>query len=179
MKTTFKYLTILFLLLSVSACTDDDDAKLPSTALSAIDAQTMEENYIKLKGFDSVPRYDNRVISFTHDQMMESLNYLKTEAKKRNIDDEQLGFRVYLGAKHADEFDVEDLVKGDTKHISEAQGTYYTTVFFVATLKDGSDDPNEYENVYEIPALNYGSSRRPPKKYESNVPCPVLGPKNQ
>ncbi|MEM6721509.1 MAG: hypothetical protein AAF611_19440 [Bacteroidota bacterium] len=174
MKTNFTYLTILFLLLSISACKKTEKpVPLPSTALCAKDAQTMEENYITLKGFDSIPDYDNRVISFTHKQMMESLNYLQSEANKRDIEDEKLGFRVYLGAKFIDEFKEVDSIKGDMRHIKDVPGTYYTTVFFVATRKGTSDDPSDYENVYEIPALNYGGSRRPPKRYISNVPCPV------
>jgi len=171
MRKNTAYLTILFLLLILSSC--KDPLTLPSTALCTKDAQTMEENLIKLKGFDIDFDQDNRVISFTHDQMMENLNYLKAEAEKRNIDEEELGFRVYLGAKHEGEFQVVDSIKGDTKSIKTTEGKFYTTVFFVATLKGDSDDPCTYENVYDIAALNYGGSRRPPIKYNSNLECKV------
>ena len=175
MKKNTTYLTILFLLLILNGCIP---GRLPTTAVCTLDAVTMEENFIKLKKFDDIdePEYDNRVISFTHDQMIENLNYLTAEARKHNIDKEQLGFRVYLGAKAEDEFlgpNEIDSIKGDTKSIKNVDGKYYTTVFFVATLKGNSDDPSKYENVYEIAPLNYGGSRRPPKKYKSNLECQV------
>jgi hypothetical protein len=157
-------------------------AVIPDTALCTIDAKTMEENYMTLKDFfepdDIVNEYDNRVISFTYEQMMDNLEYLIVEGRKRNINKEELGFRVYIAAKAGDEFLLPgevDSIKGDTKSIKNGGGTYYTTVFFVATEKVGSEDANLYENIYEIPALDYGGSRRPPIKYESNQPCLIPG----
>ena len=55
MKNNITYLTILFLLLILSACGDDD---IPETALCIKDAITMEENYIILKGFNKDPNHD-------------------------------------------------------------------------------------------------------------------------
>lgn len=185
MKKNTTYLIILFLLLVTSSCNlfglssssgnraSSTPTKLPDTALCTLDATTMEENFRILKGFDQDEFFDNRVISFTHEQMLDNLNYLISEAEKRDISEEKLGFRVYLGAKHIDDFTETDPIKGDMKSIKDKPSTYYTTVFFVATLKGDSDDASTYSNVYEIPALNYGSYRRPPIKYKSTSPCKI------
>jgi hypothetical protein len=179
MKTNTIYLTILFLLLVLNSCCDETPkvnlAVVPDTALCTIDAQTMEDNYIVNKDFINHPGYDNRVISFTNKQMVDGLTYLREKAKEHNVNEEELGFRVYIGAKYIEDFNQKvDKVKGDMKSIRNEPGIYYTTVFFVATKKSAdSDDENDYENIYEIPALNYGGSRRPPKKYEPTLKCQV------
>lgn len=186
MKKITTYLIILFLLLMMSSCEllkewFSGKATLPSipdTALCTKDANTMEENYKTLKGFrkEIKGEYDNRVISFTNKQMKDNIEYLTAEALKRGVDEDKLGFRVYIAAKAEDEFDVPDRVKGDAKSIMKEGGTYYTTVFFVATEKGESEDPNYYENIYEIPALDHGSSRRPPNPYAPSVDhrCPLI-----
>lgn len=185
MKKITTYLTILFLLLMMSSC---DLLKewfggkatlppIPDTALCIIDAKTMEENYKTLKGFirgdKTVNEYDNRVISFTNKQMKDNIEYLTAQALREGVDEDKLGFRVYIAAKAEDEFDVPDRVKGDAKSITKEGGTYYTTVFFVATEKGESEDPNDYKNIYTIPALDYGSSRKPPIEYKSTLVCPI------
>ncbi|WP_162819774.1 hypothetical protein [Kordia sp. SMS9] len=134
----------------------------------------MEENYVINKGFDQNPEYDNREISFTNKQMVDALAFLRGKAREENVNEEELGFRVYIGAKYIEDYNQkEDKVKGDMKSINDEPGIYYTTVFFVATRKGATDDVNDYENIYEIPALNYGGSRRPPKNYDSPLECPV------
>lgn len=176
MKKNTTYLTILFLLLILSSCNDDDDT-LPPTALCTKDATTMEDNYIELKGFRrGEHEYDHRVISFTNKQMKDNIEYLTAKAREEGVEEDKLGFRVYIAAKSADEFlgpNEIDKIKGDTKSYTGEGDIYYTTVFFVATKKGDSDDPNYYENVYTIPALDYGSSRIPPIQYKSNKPCPI------
>lgn len=170
MKKNTTYLTILFLLLVLSSCGDDD---IPDTALCHKDAMTMEENYIVLKDFISKPNHDNRIISFTHEQMESNLNYLTAQAKKRGISEKELGFRVYFGAKKNESFN-----KGELKSVISGEEAY-STVFFVATVKGDSDDENDYINIYDIPALNYGGSRRPPNNaYNPPNPtqdCPLIG----
>lgn len=185
MKKNTTYLAILFLLLIMSSCdafkgwlsgkAPLPPTPLPDTALCTKDATTMEDNFIELKGFrkEIKGEYDNRVISFTNKQMKDNIEYLTAEALKRGVDEDKLGFRVYIAAKAEDEFDVPDRVKGDAKSIMKGGGIYYTTVFFVATEKGESEDPNDYENIYEIPALDYGSSRKPPIGYKSPLVCPI------
>ncbi len=182
MKKHITCLTILFLLLMVNSCkwftaTTPTPAAipLPDTALCTKDATTMEENYIVHKAIDIENEVDHRVISFTNKQMKDNIEYLTAKAHKEGIEEDKLGFRVYIVAKAADEFDVPDLVKGDAKSILDKKEPYYTTVFFVATQKGDSDNPNDYENMYTVPALDYGSSRIPPPpiKYQSNKPCPI------
>jgi len=177
MKNNFTYLIILFLLLVLNSCSELKEvihgsvprtAQLPTTALCTNDAKTMEENFITFKDIDTNNELDNRVISFTYEQMMSNIEYLITEAKIRGIDKEKLGFRVYFGAKPEGNFN-----KGELKSIQLGEEGVYSTVFFVATLKGESEDASDYENVYEIPALDYGGSRRPPIKYKSNLPCPI------
>lgn len=198
MRKNIKYLTILFLLLMMSSCTAikrlvcgttplPTTIQLPDTALCTKDAKTMEENYKTLKGFSPVRgnnkyEYDNRVISFTYQQMKDNIEYLTAAAlKMEGIEEEDIGFRVYIAAKAEEEFlrpGELDMTKGDTKSIITKPGeTYYTTVFFVATRKGESEDPNLYENIYKIPALDYGGSRRPPIEYKSNLQCPLIGTK--
>lgn len=162
--------------------------EIPKTALCTKDAKTMEENYMILKGFSRADQpagvapdeFDNRVISFTYQQMKDNIEYLTAAALKMEgvEDEEDIGFRVYIAAKAEGEFlrpNEVDKIKGDTKSIKNGDGsaTYYTTVFFVATRKGESEDANYYENIYEIPALDYGSSRRPPIEYKSNLACPI------
>jgi hypothetical protein len=168
MRKNIKYLTILFLLLVVYSCDD----VIPETALCIDDAITMEKNYVMLKGFDKNPNHDNRIISFTHEQMESNLNYLTAQAEKRGISEEELGFRVYFAAKKEESF-----VKGKLKSIGSEEEAY-STVFFVATIKGESEDANDYKNIYEIPALNYGGSRRPPNNTYNPDPaqrCPLIG----
>lgn len=156
---------------------------MPDTALCTKDAKTMEENYKTLKGFSRAGEidneFDNRVISFSNKQMKDNIEYLTAEALRRGVKEENLGFRIYIAAKAADEFDIVDQFKGDTKSYKNGIGTYYTTVFFVATEKRESEDANYYENIYEIPALDHGSSRRPPNPYAPSVDdkCPLIGVK--
>ncbi|WP_156168868.1 hypothetical protein [Kordia jejudonensis] len=184
MRKTILYLTILFLLLILNSCgtleqlvceSGVDTNVLPETALCTKDASTLEQNYITLKGFNSRdpklgPGHDNRIISFTYEQMLGNLKYLIVKARELGIDKEELGFRVYFGAKKDESFN-----KGELKAIASNE-VAYSTVFFVATVKGTSDDENDYENVYEIPALNYGGSRRPPdNEYKSDLICPVHG----
>jgi hypothetical protein len=147
MKKNITYLTVLFLLLTLSSCGDDD---IPDTALCIKDARMMEENFVVLKDFKTKPDHDNRIISFTHEQMESNLNYLTAEAKKRGISEEELGFRVYFAAKKEEAF-----VKGELKSVSPGEEAY-STVFFVATIKGDTNEASDYTNIYDIPDLNYG-----------------------
>ncbi|WP_298515244.1 hypothetical protein [uncultured Kordia sp.] len=168
MKNNTTYLTILFLLLILNACTNP--VIEPENALCTQDARTFAQNYIKHR----CDTCDNRVISFTYEQVKEYLEYMQSKAEELSIDEDILGFRVYLGAKHEQEFEEKDLIKGDARQIGNAEGDFYTTVFFVPTINlKNSSDAGDYENMYEIAPFNHGSSRRPPNPYDPDEPCPV------
>lgn len=169
MKKNTIYLTVLFLLLVLSACTTRS-SNVPENALCTQDARTFAQNYIKHR----CDTCDNRVISFTYEQIKEYLEYMESRANELSIDEDKLGFRVYLGAKHEQEFEEKDLIKGDAREMGRAEGDFYTTVFFVPTINlKNSSDAGDYENMYEIAPFNHGSSRRPPNPYNPNKPCPI------
>ena len=153
---------------------------IPDTALCIDDARTMEQNYMILKDFypttlgSNANEHDNRIISFTYQQMKDNIEYLTREALKSGIPEEKLGFRVYFAAKKNEPFN-----KGELKTINRGE-VAFSTVFFVATKKGATEDENDYINIYEIPALNYGGSRRPPNNPYNPDPtqrCPLIGTK--
>ncbi len=168
MKKNTTYLTILFLLLILNACTG---VPVPDNALCTNDAQTLEENYIKHQcNID-----DYRAISFTYEQMKGYMNYLEDRRKKLNINEETLGVRIYFGAKEEREFGVDKSPKGSLKDFDNAEDNIYTTIFLTPTLnKNNSNDAGDYENMYEIAPFNHGSSRRPPNPYIPSEPCPLI-----
>jgi hypothetical protein len=172
MKNNIAYLTILFLLLMMSSCTDEVEA--PENALCTKDAQTLEDNYIKHQcNVD-----DYRAISFTYLQMKEYMEYLAFKRKGLRINEEDLGVRIYFGAKEEKEFGRDVSPKGSLKGIDHADELLYTTIFFAPTIKradsENSEDPGDYENMYEIAPFNHGSSRRPPNPYFPSEPCPLI-----
>lgn len=189
MKTKMNYLTVLFLLLMLSSCNilsnlfnSPWNGKLPDNALCLKDAQTLEENYINKEGDIT----DNRVFSFTYDQIADYMSYLRYQGNKLGIDEKDLGLRIYLGAKLENEFTDDYIKNSNNKGKSEKRDgelrlctpiteekTFYNTVFLTATQKsETSDDPGDYINIYKIAPMNYGSSRRPPKDYILNSDLP-------
>jgi len=94
---------------------------------------------------------DHREFSWSVDELMEYLKYVKKKSKKMGIDDP--GVRLYFGAYPKEKCKMN---KG------------YATVFFAPTGdpaeepgKDGGSSPNNYK----IDAFNLGSAGDPPHNY--------------
>lgn len=147
-----------------STCTIEADCSMPDGIITRQQADEMEElykaNQYQYINNEIAPYMDNREVVFSLKELKSYIRYVESLVPAEEVED--LGLRVYLGAKNVDEGGV--MVPK-------------TTVFFSPTttgdLEDDNGekgstarfDPDNQVNIEEASILNYGTSGSVPVEF--------------
>lgn len=163
----FLFLSVILAILLFRECSNNDcnqDYQTPNGLITPSEANILEENYKQkrenlqelLANNNVVLPMDVRDVWFGLEELENYINYVKVKSDSLGLED--LGLRVYLGAKGMD-------------------GNLKTTVFFVPTHRSDNSDNNrtisrtvdqnndDNSNTNSINPLNFGNAGMPPNDY--------------
>ena len=159
MKFTYLKLIALVAIFTLASCnfSSKKEFKKPNGLITNEQANKMEETYkanqhkainsfLSQNGVDVI---DNREVWFSLEELENYIEYVKQESKKQELED--LGIRVYFGAKKNERNEVK------------------STIFFFPTHNNSNSATRAAaanSNSYGIQGLNYGSSGDPVDEFQ-------------